>query len=218
MASRFGWSTSDSDSVPYAPVTVVGASAPLFQERLRIGGRGWLWLPPVLAITFLAVAPIIVPIALVAWFVNIARFWRTTVRIDDEHVWVGRRSVRLVALDLTTLGRAQNTWPWRTFSRRWLGGNPIWTSDSVGVRGFDDGKPWWVSVGTNRREELVGVLERAVRAARKRTPAPVLVRTAPPGWHPDPWDPVNRLRWWDGTQWTGWTHPPSSAQPVGSAP
>ena len=148
-------------------MTVIGASAPLFEEQLRVGGRGWLWLPPVLAITFLAVAPIIVPIALGAWLVNVARFWTTTVRIDDERVWVGRRSVRLVALDLTTLGRAQNTWPWRSFSRRWLGGNPIWTSDSVGVRGFDDGKPWWVSVGTNRREELVAVLEGAVLAAAR---------------------------------------------------
>jgi hypothetical protein len=163
----------------------------------------------ILAITFLAVAPILVPIALLAWLVNVARFWRTTVRIDAERVWVGRRSVRLVALDLTTLGRAQNTWPWRTFSRRWLGGNPIWTSDSVGVRGFDEGKPWWVSVGTNRRDELVGILERAVRTAREQMPEPaLLLRRVAPGWHPDPWD-VTRLRWWDGTQWTGWTHPPS---------
>jgi len=228
-------STTVGDSVPYGLVTVVGASGPLFEERLRLRGRGWIWLPPVLVITFLAIAPVIVPVALLAWFVNVARFWRTTVRIDADNVWVGRRSVRLVALDLTTLGRAQNTWPWRTFSNRWLGGNPIWTSDSVGVRGFDGGKPYWVSVGTNRRDELVTVLEGAVLAARERTPNPVLVSatsTAPPGWHPDPWDPVSRrraastvdagggaprgadqsrrLRWWDGTQWTGWTHPPTS--------
>ena len=204
-------------SVPYGPVTVVGATSNvLFEERLRVAGRGWLWLPPVLAITFLAIAPVVVPIALLAWIVNVARFSRTSVRIDDEYLRVGRRAVRLAALDLRTLGRAQNTWPWRTFSARWLGGNPIWTSDSVGVRGFDTGKPCWVSVGTNRREELVDVLQRAVRAAQARQPVPPstpAAAAAPAGWYADPWDSTHRLRWWDGAQWTGWTHPPAAASP-----
>ena len=105
------------------------------------------------------------------------------------------------ALDLTTLGRAHNTWPWRPFTRAWLGGNPIWTSDSVGVRGWDE-RPYWVSVGTNRRDELVALLERAVPAAKERVRAaggtPFAAAVTPPGWHPDPWDPVGGLRWWDG--------------------
>jgi len=187
---------------------------PRFEERLRPTGRGWLWLPPILAVTLLALAPIVVPLALIAWFVNLARFWRVAVRVDDDYLWVGRRWARLATLDLTTLGRAQNTWPWRTFSNRWLGGNPIWTRDSVGIRGFDGGKPYWVSVGTNRREELVAVLEAGVVDARARaaTSAPTLA-VSPPAWHPDPWDPAGSLRWWDGTQWTGWTWPRPGTTP-----
>lgn len=144
---------------------------------------------------------------------NLVRFWRVQVVVDDHAVRVGRRSAPLGSLDLTTLGRAQNTWPWRVFSRRWLGANPIWTRDSVGIRGFYDGKPVWVSVGTDRRDELVAVLEGTVPAARDRGPS-VSDRgpSAPPttgGWHADPWDPT-RLRWWDGGRWTGWTWPPTA--------
>lgn len=30
----------------------------------------------------------------------------------------------------------------------------------------------------------------------------------PAGWHPDPWHQAP-LRWWDGTQWTGYTSAPA---------
>ena len=214
------------ESVPYGPVSVIShppnsapnsatnaatnsASGIRFEERLRPTRRGWLWLPPIIVVTFLAIAPLIVPLALIAWFINVGRFWRVVVRIDDDYLWVGRRWARLATLDLTTLGRAQNTWPWRTFSPRWLGGNPLWTRDSVGVRGFDGGKPYWVSVGTNRRDEFVTVLAAAVAETRERGAVGTEGATSasPPCWHPDPWDPVGSLRWWDGTQWTGWTWP-----------
>jgi Protein of unknown function (DUF2510) len=52
---------------------------------------------------------------------------------------------------------------------------------------------------------------RAVRAARPVAPWPGQpvqpaqpAATAPAGWHPDPWG-QKRLRYWDGTQWTGHT-------------
>ncbi len=207
MAITPGSGTStDARSVPYGPVAVVGITSvsPRYSERLRPVGRAWWWLPVILVVTGLAIAPFIVPIALLAWFVNLVRFWRVVVTVDDETIRVGRKSAPLHALDLTTLGRAQNTWPWRVVSRRWLGANPIWTKDSVGIRGFHNGKPLWVAVGTDRRDALVAALTAAIPASQTRGTDADSTNT---GWHPDPWDPT-RLRWWDGTRWTGWTWPP----------
>jgi hypothetical protein len=186
-----------------------GATGLLYEERLRATPRSWLWCLTAVAITFLAIAPIIVPVTLVAWCINVGRYHRITIRIDDDYVWVGHRWARLATLDLATLGRAQNTWPWRSFNNRYLGANPIWTRDSVGLRGVDSGKKYWLSVGTNHRDELIGVLTHAIATARERVqyqPVHVAASTLPPpAWHPDPWDPVRQLRWWDGTRWTGHT-------------
>jgi len=35
----------------------------------------------------------------------------------------------------------------------------------------------------------------------------------PAAWHEDPWDP-SQLRWWDGSEWTGHTHPKQAPAPV----
>jgi hypothetical protein len=197
-------------SVPYDLMAVVGITSvsPHHSERLRPTGRAWLWLPAILVVTCLAIAPFIAPIALLAWSVNLARFWRVVVTVDDDTIRVGRKSAPLGSLDLTTLGRAQNTWPWRVVSRRWLGANPIWTRDSVGIRGFHEGKPLWVSVGTDHRDALVDALTTAIPAARANA------GTSDGGWHADPWDPT-RLRWWDGARWTGWTWPTAGSEGIG---
>ncbi len=196
-------------------MTDLAASAEvLYEEHLNAQRRDWRWLPVVMVVSFLVIAPVFAPVAAAAWLVNVWRFRKARVRVDSEYLWVGRRSVRLCALELSTMGQAGNTWPWRPLNKRYLGANPIWTSDSVGVRGIDAGKRYWVAVGTNDRAALVAALQQAVPAARERAQAagtwsPTATRLPPARWYPDPWDPASGLlRWWDGTQWTGWTAPP----------
>src|SRR6478736_5337865 len=99
----------------------------LYAERLSASPRSWIWLLVAAGVTFFAIGPVIVPLTLVAWLINVARYANSSVRIDADRVWVGKRSARLAVLDLSTLGRASNTWPWRTLSARYLGANPIWT-------------------------------------------------------------------------------------------
>ena len=189
----------------------------LFEERLRPSRRAWWWLAVISVITFFTLGLIIVPIAVIAWFINIARFRSSVVRIDTERVWVGRRSLRLTVLDLSKIGRATNPWPWRAFSNRYLGGNPIWTRDSVGIRGRDGKKKCWVSVGTNRRDEFLETLVDAAAAARARSDAAAVAYGGrvlpPPGWYDDPWD-GRRIRWWDGREWTGY----AALRPVAASP
>jgi hypothetical protein len=203
---------------------LAGPAEALFEEHLGAQRRDWRWLPVVVVVTFVVVAPVIAPLAAAAWLVNVARYRRARVRVDHEYLWVRKRSVRLCALELSTLGQAGNTWPWRPLNRRYLGANPIWTRDSVSLRGIDGGKKYWVAVGTNHRDALVDALVHAAPAARARaetagTWSPTTARMPAAAWHPDPWDPTGQRRWWDGTQWTGWTAPnASSGLPPGVGP
>lgn len=191
----------------------------LYEERLGPRGRAWWWLPVICVITLFTLGLFFVPIAIVAWFVNVGRFARTRIRVDTERVWVGSRSLRLVALDVDHVGRATNPRPWRVLSPRYLGGNPFWTHDSIGIRGTEGAKRCWVSVGTNRRAELVEVLRTAAAAAHERRDAALAAyagRPMPaPGWYDDPWD-TGRIRWWDGEQWSGYAAPHPTGR--GSAP
>ena len=174
-------------------------------------------------VTFFAIAPLVVPFAVIAWLINYFRYRGAWVRVDPDYFTVGTRRVRLAALDLSTLGQASNTWPWRTLNSRYLGANAFWMRDSVGIRGVDRGKKYWVSVGTSRRDELVAVLRAAVPAAAARADAAGTPPSDPTplpdaAWHADPWDPEGHLRWWDGYQWSGWTWPPADEPARDPAP
>ena len=83
---------------------------------------------------------------------------------------MGRPSIpRLGALDLDSVGRATNPWPSHVFNNRYLGGNPIWTRDSIGIRGRDGKQKFWIAIGTNRHDELLAALEHTVADARARS-------------------------------------------------
>jgi hypothetical protein len=180
----------------------------LFVERLRTTPRAWALFAFAVAVAFLAVSPLLVPFVVVAWFVNVARFRRVVVRVYPDRFTVGRKSVPLSCLDLASARQARNPWPWRHLSPRYLGANPVWTDDSLALRGRLDGRAVVVAVGTNRRAELLAALTRAREASRSAGPwgPPVVAPRA--GWYADPWmDGV--LRWWDGHRWTSYVAGPA---------
>ena len=184
---------------------------PLFFERLGMPRRAWGLFVLALVVTALAVHPLLVPFVMISWGISVWRFSRSQIRIDADLITIGRRSAALAGLDLSTLARARNPWPWRYFSPRYLGANPIWSKDSIRVRGRDQlGQVVLVDLGTNYRDQLIAVLTEAVPAARARalqygagvSAWPVAAAGAPPAWYDDPWSPGFGWRYWDGWRWT----------------
>ena len=157
-----------------------------------------------LVLTVLIVHPLFVVVTAGAWLFNALYYQGVEVRVDDQLVWVGAKSAPLAALDLSTFDRASNTWPWKTLSKDWLGANPIWTRDSLSLRGEVDGRRVRLNVGTDHRDELVAALTHGVHRARTHQQMGPFERPGapPPGWYVDPWSPVSGIRWWDGVQWT----------------
>ncbi len=184
-------------------------SGPTYEEKLRLRGRQWGWFVAITFVTVLGGGVVLVPFVLLAWFYAVIRFFASTIKLQDGRLHVGAKSTPLGGLDLSTVGRAKNNWPWAIFSDQWLGAVPVWTKDSIGLTGIDDhGNKVRVALGTNRRDELLAALTAGVTQARGGVsgtvlPPPVQV---PPGWYDDPWNPVGQLRWFDGRAWTGYTH------------
>jgi hypothetical protein len=178
----------------------------VYRERLTMNRRGWALLLGSLVLTVFIVHPLFVVVTAGAWLFNVLYYQGVEVRVDDELVWVGSKSVPLAALDLSTCDRASNTWPWKTLSKNWLGANPIWTRDSLSLRGDVDGRRVRLNVGTDHRDELLAALTRGVQQAQAQvqatTSTPTRPGTPPPGWYVDPWNPVVGVRWWDGLHWT----------------
>ena len=173
--------------------------------------RAWGLFLLALVVTVLAVHPYFVPLVIISWAISVWRFARSQVRIDADLITIGNRSAALAGLDLSTLGRARNPLPWRYFSPRYLGANPIWSKDSIRVRGRDRrGQLVLVDVGTNHRDQLIAVLTEAVPAARARAAQydagasvwPAAHVAPPPAWYDDPWAPGFGWRYWDGWRWT----------------
>ncbi len=136
--------------------------------------KAWGLFALALLTTAVVVHPYATILVILSWVYSVIRFSRATVRIDPWWLSVGSRSAPLVGLDLRTVGRARNPWPWKVFSKRYLGANPIWTEDSVRIVGRGaDGARVLVAIGTNRRDEFLAVLHEAVsRAYGAAAPSP----------------------------------------------
>lgn len=80
------------------------------------------------------------------------------VRVEGDRLYVGRRSVPVDALDLSTLRFQETADVYNVFGKGQLKSNPMWLKHTVAVEGSHDGRPVQVMVRTNRPDELVAAL------------------------------------------------------------
>ncbi|MBA3373851.1 MAG: hypothetical protein M3493_10140 [Actinomycetota bacterium] len=83
------------------------------------------------------------------------------VRVVEGRLHVGRRSVPVHALDLSTMTFEVGPEVFSVFDRHRLMSNPIWLHDKLAVNGRHNGQTVGVVVSSNRHDELVAVLRSA---------------------------------------------------------
>jgi hypothetical protein len=153
-----------------------------YRESLRMPRSSWKLLAFSVLITVFVIGWPYLFVLAALWGYQVARTNSLELIIDEQWVRLRKRRIPLKALDPETLGRASNPWPWRRWSSRWVQFDPIWTADSVGMRGSWNGKRVWLGVGTNQREAFVEALLAAVYEAKAGEGLPLRPpqRLAPP--------------------------------------
>lgn len=83
------------------------------------------------------------------------------VTVVGGRLFVGRNSVPVAALDLTTLGFVETPDVYRVFGSNQLKSNPLWLRHTVALDGHHDGRAVHVMVRTDHPDELVAALRAA---------------------------------------------------------
>jgi hypothetical protein len=164
------------------PNVMYPAGPARYRESLRMPKRTWRLVAFSAVVTVLVIGPAYLVVLGLLWGFQAARTNSLELVIDEQWVRLRHRRIPLKALDPNTLGRASNPWPWRRWSTRWVQFDPIWTSDSVGMRGSWEGKKIWLGVGTNQRDAFVDALLAAIAAAKAAEGLPLRppMRLPPP--------------------------------------
>ncbi|MBA3622525.1 MAG: hypothetical protein H0W51_09460 [Euzebyales bacterium] len=87
--------------------------------------------------------------------------WYGGVRVAAGRMHVGRRSVPVHALDLSTMTFEVGPEMFSVFDKHRMMSNPIWLHDKLAVNGRHNGHAVRVVVSSNRRDELVAALRSA---------------------------------------------------------